>query len=240
MAALCEEGLACLSHDERTYYDTLSNPGVAHRYLSGRILTRRVLAHCLGVEAGDLVFARSARGKPLLVAPEAEGLAFNLSHTSSESILAIARASRLGVDLEPLDRAETTLRIARRFFSHDERRQLVSKEDDGPRHALMLWTLKEAVVKALGEAVWDGLEGVQLEIEGQQINWLVQPSLPADDDAPWTLVIGMFRENYLAALAAKPGIEATPRPMVWRCHILGGDGSGAELFRPLATTWAGS
>jgi 4'-phosphopantetheinyl transferase len=236
VAALCAEGHGFLSRDERAQYEQYAHPRVAQRFLLGRILLRRVLARCLGVEPGELVFSRSAQGKPLLAEPQAKGLAFNLSHASSQSVLAMARGSCLGVDLEPLERAAATLRIAQRSFSPTERRQLNALGDGAARGALMLWTLKEAVVKALGGAVWDGLEGVQLAIEGKNIRWLAPSSLGDDDHTPWLLAIGTFHERYLLALAAKPQEDVAPGPMVCRAHILGEDGIHAELFQPLATS----
>jgi 4'-phosphopantetheinyl transferase len=236
VAALCEEGYALLPGDERAHYNSLSHPRVAQRFLSGRILLRQGLAHYLGAGAGELVFSRSPSGKPLLVEPQAKGLAFNLSHAPSQCVLAVAGATHLGVDLEPVDRADTTLRIARRFFSQNERQWILSLGDDAARHALMLWTLKEGVVKAMGETVWDGLEGVQLTIEGEYIRMLTPPSMPAGNDASWTLTIGIFRKGYLLALAAKLGNKFGSSPLVCRSHVLGEDAASAELFRPLAST----
>jgi 4'-phosphopantetheinyl transferase len=222
------------------HHQSLAHPGVANRYLTGRLLLRRVLVGYLGAGPGELVFERTARGKPVLVTPEGQGLAFNLSHTATQSILAVAGARHLGVDLEPLDRASTTLEIGRQYFSQAEIRRLGSLGNDAARYALTLWTLKESIVKALGEPVWEGLEGVELEIGDGAIRLLVPPSLRGDDDSPWVLATGVFRQNYMLSLALKPEKKAATGPLELRCFILDEDDSGDQVFRPSAAKWSGS
>ena len=43
--------------------------------------------------------------------------------------------------------------------------QLESLGTGAAAHALMLWSLKESIVKAKGETVWDGLTGGSLTIQ---------------------------------------------------------------------------
>jgi 4'-phosphopantetheinyl transferase len=236
LTAILEAAPTHLSSDEWSHYKSFSNLKVARRFMLGRVLLRCVLSHYLGTEPHELIFSRSKKGKPLLDFPKTEGLVFNLSHSGDQSILAVAWGSHLGVDLENIDRAPTTLKIAGHFFSAQESQEILALGNDANRHALMHWVLKEALVKALGETVWDGLKGAQFTIKGSRIRWLASSSLPECDSTAWGLGIWAFRKNHLLAVATKNGNNEVPVQVLCPCYILGGGEIEADLFHPIVTT----
>jgi 4'-phosphopantetheinyl transferase len=209
---LCVGGLALLSEAEREWVDGARSPTLARRFLLGRVLMRRALAAHLGVDPSGLVFAPDRAGKPELVEPACPGLAFNLSHSRSEWAFALGRGAGLGVDLESVDRVRAVGRIAAAFYSDGERRRLA----DG-QGALQLWTLKEAVIKAVGGTVWQGLREVQLEIDGARIGWLAPP--PHGDEAGWSLALGRLRGDHWLSLALRSSAESGARLDVG-CRVL--------------------
>ncbi len=228
---LCTEALGLLSPDERTRLGTLTRPSVARRYLLARGLLRRGLAWHLGANPADLEFRYSATGKPLLERPDARDLAFSLSHASSDVLLAVARARCVGIDLEPDGRAAIALRIARRFFSAAEQRHLQSLGETAAPYALMLWTLKESLTKAMGRTVWDSLAGLSLAIEGDRIRWLASPPGEA---VPWMLTVGRFRDAHTLALALVLPDSAAAGSLRYRYHILGEGETASVAFQPLS------
>jgi phosphopantetheinyl transferase len=200
---LCVSGLALLSEAERERVDRAGSPTLARRFLLGRVLMRRALAAHLGVDPGDLVIVPDRAGKPELVEPGCPGLAFNLSHGRSEWAFALGHGAGLGVDLEPVDRVRAVARIAGAFYSDGERKRIADAQC-----ALQLWTLKEAVVKAVGGSVWQGLREVWLNIDGPRICWLAPP--PNGDEAAWSLVLGRLRGDHWLSLGLRSSAGSGP------------------------------
>jgi phosphopantetheinyl transferase len=212
----CRTGLSLLSSAERERLDRLVNPRLARQFLLGRVLMRRGLAAHLEVDPSKLVIAPEPLGMPRLLEPSVPDLAFNLAHTRSDWVLAVARGERLGVDLERIDRASSAHRIAMQFYS-DAEKQEISRQEDQAAHALMLWTLKECVVKAMGRSLWEGLGGVRFGIDAGRIEWLAPP--PEGDEACWSVVLGCLRDDHWLALALKS--SHPPRPdLAISCHVL--------------------
>lgn len=218
-----------LSPEERRRLDGMQHPKVADRFVLGRLLLRSVLGRYLGAEAAGLEFRYNANGKPGLAEPVGDRIGFNLSHSASEFVLAVCREAAIGVDLEALDRAPAAQRIARRFFAADEVRQLAQPGCDADARALLLWSLKESIVKAKGETVWDGLAAIPLAIEGRRI---IPP--PADRAAPagWRLAAGPLGDSHVLAVALAPADREQRAATIYRTYRLGSDAIDPDAFEP--------
>ncbi len=199
---------------------------------------RRALGAHLGVDPAGLVIAPDDAGKPVLVEPARPGLVFNLAHSRHEWAFALAEGEGLGVDLEPLDRSRALGRIAGAFYSAAERRRLSDE-----RAALQLWTLKEAVIKAVGGTVWQGLRDVHLALDAGGIIWLTPP--PGGDEAAWLLALGCLRADHWLALALRSSAEPVSRLSVC-ARVLDEEGGGTTPFalqlrsravRPIFDSW---
>jgi 4'-phosphopantetheinyl transferase len=116
-------------------------------YLATRALCRTVLASYVGRAAEGLVFHRTEHGRPLL--EETGDVAFNLTNTVELVACAVARGHEVGVDAEPLHRADQVVKVAKRVFTDAERAGLDERPLEARRRrAVELWTLKEAYIKA--------------------------------------------------------------------------------------------
>ena len=76
---------------------------------------------------------------------------FNLSHSEERAVLAISDTAEVGIDLEhvrPIEHVD----LARRYFHPDEMAAITAsaRYEEQRRAFFRIWTLKEAVVKALG------------------------------------------------------------------------------------------
>lgn len=113
-----------------------------------------------------MTFEKNELGKPQIVWPShtTDGqlwlppqISFNISHTSSLIVCAVAGASQVGIDVEEKNRETHTnlIRFARRKYSETEAEWLEGLEDfeAQKRHFLRLWTLKESYGKALGNGI---------------------------------------------------------------------------------------
>lgn len=90
--------------------------------------------------------ARDERGRRYL--PACPDLDFNLSHAHSLTVVAVG-TTRVGVDVECADRIRDPEALARRFFTENERREVLSAADKADA-ALTVWTRKEAFGKHVG------------------------------------------------------------------------------------------
>lgn len=216
---LCAESLEHLAPDELHRYQSYRSSKRAKQFLLGRILMRRSLAAHLPANSHELRFSYGPNGKPELHPATANDPVFSLSHSRAGAVMAIARAERIGVDIEQTTRAPAVLRIARQFYSDAEIKHLESQGADAARGAMALWLLKESVVKANGGTVWEGLSGVKLALPGKHIQWISPPM--EGPESMWFLMCGCYQADCSLALAVKRP-EPVSQSQIVHIHTLGG------------------
>jgi phosphopantetheinyl transferase len=224
-----KSGKSLLSDDEVSRFDRISHPARASRFLLGRIMLRRVLGNYLDTDPTTLTFRHNANGKPELGHTAPPNFGFNLSHSMSETVVAVASAQAVGVDLESIERADAAIRISQRFFSPMERQHLGTSGVDRPAHALMFWVIKECIAKANGSTVWEGLDFGPLSIKGQKI---IFPTSREPGATKWSLACGTHRGKYRLAVAAKLARGSRGRPLTFRTHHLDSDNYHPGDFKP--------
>lgn len=168
--------MAFLSDDERARWQTFRFDRDRNQYLATRVLVRTALAHRLRCPPGSLAFSRNAWGKPALH-PDC-GVRFNLANCPGLVACLSADGMDVGIDAEPQERAPQLIDLRSEFLSPLEDQQLDSlPADERPDRALSIWTLKEALVKALGQGLslplhqisflFDREANIQLAMAGQ-------------------------------------------------------------------------
>lgn len=139
-----------LSADEIARADRFYREPLRDRYVASRGMLRTILSRVVGRPPDVLDFEHNEHGKPHLP----DGPSFNLSHTRDHLIVAVARAGRLGVDLERIRPVPELESLVRRFLAPDEVDELMAlPEPERLRAFLRGWTRKEAFVKALGRGL---------------------------------------------------------------------------------------
>ncbi|MET0917819.1 MAG: 4'-phosphopantetheinyl transferase superfamily protein [Burkholderiales bacterium] len=140
-----------LSQAELARAQRFGRPELRARYIVGRSTLRAILGTVLGVDAAQVVILRGRRGRPMV---EGASVDFNVSHTRDTAIFAVATNARIGVDIEHRDRMVNVEGVGRKFMSPREQAMLHGLDGDAQRHALLrLWTCKEAMSKATGDAL---------------------------------------------------------------------------------------
>ncbi|MDX9873842.1 MAG: 4'-phosphopantetheinyl transferase superfamily protein [Spongiibacteraceae bacterium] len=195
-----------LSPTERARAETQA---VARRttWTIGRALLRQTLSTVLNCSATDIAFRRGARGKLELAQPRAiNAPAFNLSHTAEWVVVALGASGAVGVDIDQAGRELDPLRIARRYFSTAEVTWLQQLTPAEQREQFMvLWTFKEAFVKALGCGIAGGLSRTAFAVASNE-------SLQLQADAGWSgpvsgwqwRIPGELGVSWLALIALAP------------------------------------
>lgn len=146
-SAACDESL--LSGRERERARSFRFQVDSARWISFRVSLRRILGDALGVKPEEVPIEIDAFGKPRLAPPHAD-LHFNLSHAGDLGLVAISTTGPVGVDLEPMERAADLLGCEESFCHPSEVAALPTEATGRAAKLLELWTLKEAVLKAVG------------------------------------------------------------------------------------------
>ena len=187
-----------LSHAESARAARFGDRRLRDRYVMGRGSLRTILASALGCDAASVEIERGHRGRPQLTG--APALDFNISHTAGVAIVGITRTGRIGVDVERLDRSISVAGIARKFMTSNERETIAGLDaDNGRRHLLILWTCKEAMSKATGDALTAPLGQIDIALDDERRRLLAGPGVYRAND--WSLHAAAVPEDYAATVA---------------------------------------
>jgi 4'-phosphopantetheinyl transferase len=180
---------------------------VRQRFLASRVMQRSVLArYAPGVDPASLRFVAGEHGKPALAREfEHLGLFFNVTHTEGLVAIAVARHRDVGLDAENLFERTTALKLARRYFTAEEARNLEALPPaEQPMRFYSLWTLKESWMKATGRGLAAGLDNAAFSLdEKHQVVGLDFAAYDASDWRFWQFA--PTAEHVMAVALRVPG-----------------------------------
>jgi 4'-phosphopantetheinyl transferase len=160
--------VAVLSSDERERAFRFATKELQNRFIVGRARLRQILGCAVGKRAEEIHFCYNDFGKPFLDHENQSLLAFNLSHSASNALVAIQQDSAVGIDLEFDDHRIDPKSLAPQVFSpHELDRWKNVLDDDSRRVLLSAWVFKESVLKAegIGFSGEAGMHSIQLPEE---------------------------------------------------------------------------
>ena len=171
-------------------------------YALCRAATRALLCDRLGCANHRLSFVYGDHGKPFAVVDGRPApIGFNLSHSAPHGLIALASRGRIGVDVETRHTGRDFDGIAESVYGRHERRALAATSgDDKIRLFFRLWSMKEALIKALGTGFSlapDRFEVPPAMIRDEDSGLFRFPHLPAD---AWRLE-DLGETRFAAALA---------------------------------------
>lgn len=209
--ALDDAGIAAavslLSEEECARYRRFHFARDARDYAAAHALLRRALSRHGDRAPNRWRFETDAGGKPFLVDAGAFRASFSLSHTNGMVACAVTAEGNIGIDVECLDRDVDTGAIAARFFAAGEAAHLNRLDDDARRSRFVdLWTLKEALAKALGTGLVTSLAALAFTVDPSGRIGLDAPS----DIAAREWQFGLFTpgpRHRLAVAARRTGSE---------------------------------
>ena len=144
------------------------------------------------VQLTRVEFLSGSNGKPILAGGAAEW-GFNLSHAGQYAVAVLARDADVGVDVESTRRPADCERLAQRVFSASEQACVA---EGGRRTFFMLWSQKEALMKALGCGWADGK--IQRRTALEPVAYQLEPATGARIwartilDGAYTLAVAML------------------------------------------------
>lgn len=141
-----------LSEDERVRGGRFMRETSRWQYVTTRIALRLLLGRYLTCSPKDLCFRCSPCGKPELDDPAGDTpIRFNVSHVHGMALIAVAHGRALGVDLERVQ-VDKNLEFKGRWAFHSDELDALPTGKCNYGHAAfyLLWTQKEAYLKAIG------------------------------------------------------------------------------------------
>ncbi|WP_244670093.1 4'-phosphopantetheinyl transferase family protein [Coxiella endosymbiont of Amblyomma nuttalli] len=197
-----ERGLNMLSSEEKARADRFLQAKHRKRFITSHttlhaILTKYVLELWI-----PLRFRYNEYGKPYLV--DNSALQFNLSHSHSIALYAVAWDQEVGIDIEYMRKDIHIDKIAERFFSMEEStdlRKLPAEEQLAEFYRL--WTLKEAYVKVTGRGLSFLLNKFTTNVRFIKTDGLISSERRCEQakSKSWNLCSIPVGEDYKAGLA---------------------------------------
>ena len=158
-AAQVEDWQAVLSSEERARYERFPVEKRKREFLLGRVTLRTLLADRLRTDPAHVPLRVTKDG-----ALEVPGTSYHVSLAHSEDRAAAVLAEQpVGVDLEHV--AEHDPRVADFLLHSSERSLLDTLPMNADRAFTLCWTLKEAVLKALGTGMRRSPKKLRLDID---------------------------------------------------------------------------
>lgn len=156
------DGVPHLDAAERARAAAFRRPADRWRFALTRAALRERLAAQVDRPAAALRFVTEGNGRPVLADEGGPaGLTFNVSHSGDRALLAISRRRRVGVDIEAMRAGFDWRELTSLVCTPDEVASLAAMDDASQYPAfLRCWTAKEAVLKALGLGIAEGLRAI--------------------------------------------------------------------------------
>ncbi len=147
-----ERAFALLDEEERARWERFVHEGARRRFALCRAALRINLCGRLGCSNRELSFGYLEHGKPFaIVNGIPSDASFNVSHSDRHGLIGFAKRDGLGVDVEVRAPGRDFDAIGSRVYTARERRALSAAAGDRKADLFYrLWSLKEALIKALG------------------------------------------------------------------------------------------
>lgn len=172
----------------------------------GRCLLRRALRASGFADIADEPLAYGRHGAPYFASKNEEGPWFSISHANGWVAVSLSSISRVGLDLENLNRQLKVSRLGPRVLSPTEATWLATFDSDlQPHHLLTAWVGKEAVLKALGLGVHGVITSV--EVLGHERN-PVRTDPQSGERQRWSAVWPLVDQSLIVCLATETAPES--------------------------------
>lgn len=216
--------LALCSPEELARHARIRHAETRDHHLLTRALVRTSLSRYSERAPEAWRFVENDHGCPFIEPSQnAQGLQFNVSHTTGLILCALTQRRAIGVDVEYEPRKSRITQIADRFFAPPEVEALERLPDARHRERFFTyWTLKESYIKARGMGLAIPLSAFWFDVDRPgEIHFETAPSLedPAEQWAFRRLRSGSDHPIALAIAAPK---ESDIALRTFRVEPLGG------------------
>ncbi len=191
--------LSVLSEQEKLRSFNYHKKSDSLRFLTGRAMLRKLLGKLLNIHPSQLVIEQGVNKKPVLKFPQSK-LHFNVSHTKNKVLIAVDKKP-IGVDVECAENAIKAPIIGKKVLSIQEQFAIIQSENQR-REFCLLWTRKEAFLKAIGKGIDDDVASIP-SLDGRYKVW----GLNEVHASEWTIQSYTNGSEYVYSLAFNPNEE---------------------------------
>ena len=194
-----------LSEAETHRAERFTRPKPRLYWLVARAALREILSIYTATTPNEIEFGEGKFGKPTLAGDCADNhLHFNLSHSRNRAMIAVTRVAPVGIDIEYERVISDWERVARRFFSADENRQLSEVVEADRQHAFYsCWTRKEAVIKATGQGLSARLDSFDVSLKPGQPATILNLRGEFRGKGDWFLQHIAMTDRFVGAIAVR-------------------------------------
>lgn len=199
-----------LSEDERTRANRFHFAQHRDRFIAGRGILRQLLAKYLQVNSDRIRFEYSSRGKPYLASClNQNNLQFNVSHSHNLALYGFNYQKIIGVDLEYIKDNINYKQLATRFFTTQELELISCTRTEAQKtRFFQLWTAKEAYLKATGDGLAQGLDGIEFTIDQNNKLSLVSIKQEPTQISDWLINNFIIQDKFIATIAVKDSLKS--------------------------------
>ncbi len=185
---------ALLVEKERQRAGRFLHANHRRRFIAAYGMLRGLLGAYLDIPPARIPVMRADSGKPYLEkTANPGGICFNLSHSHGMALYGFSNNRRIGVDIEYRREKSDIVKIAERFFSAGQARQIALASGQRRQELFFrYWSLKEACLKATGQGL-GGLREIEME-DFSDKTWMIRPVA--------------IRPGYAAAVAVEQAFDA--------------------------------
>jgi 4'-phosphopantetheinyl transferase len=171
------------------------------RFSVTRGVLRTLLGRYLQMPGSAIRFSANEYGKP---ATDGE-IKFNVAHSGDYALLAFTREIEVGVDVERMSGDRVASDLARRVLSAKEYERFAALADSERETTFFqIWTLKEAVLKALGSGLSIAPECLEVAFYPDEPRLLGCSAKEIHDVNEWTVrSVSIGDDGYAAAVAVR-------------------------------------
>lgn len=170
-------------------------------FVAAHALKRLMLAVETGVAAKEWKFESAPGGKPHALPQRGPAPFFNLSHCDGLVACALSSISVPGIDVECCDR-DAPLAVAERHYSSEEQAWLATlPESERQTGFFMLWTLKEAFIKAVGKGLAQPLRDIVFHFDPLRVHFSDTLAAAFGDPKEWQFAQNRLGARHVFALA---------------------------------------
>lgn len=148
-----------ITNDERLRADKFHFIEDRDTFITCHGLLRSILAKKLKKNPFEITFLNDKNNKPGLIG---NPLYFNITHVREAFAFAISKHFYVGIDMENADRSIDFIPIINTFFSNEERKFILESQADAQERFFLLWTRKEALLKAIGTGIITNLPQIEV------------------------------------------------------------------------------
>ncbi len=144
-----------LSKDEMERADRYHQENDRQRFIISKGILKFILAKYLNQSPAKIKLITGLNKKPILQHHQKGDLHFNVAHSGACILIAIAK-TEIGVDVEKMDHGFSYQEILATNFNTEEK-EFVQRSKQPQQDFYLLWTRKEALLKATAKGIDDDL-----------------------------------------------------------------------------------